>query len=373
MVKKSLFYLLLWAIPFTVCGQNLVRNPSFEDFNSCPKELDNVERDVPYWSRPTGGTTDYFNKCSPNLGVPTNFNGSQATEYGGGYAGLYLSAPNDYREYIQGELSKPLVRGKKYEISFYISLAEKSQQAIRDIGILFTKKKMKVDIKTPLTRHQDNNKNNEYNFVEVRDWGYFDDKTSWMLVKKVFTAEGSEKYLSIGNFKDNTRSKIKTLEGGKGAAYYYLDNVTVEDYQAKYPYEEFVLNKTYILENVLFAHDVYALNNSSKKELELVYAGLKKDKKLFITIQAHTDDVGSKAYNKDLSSKRARAVAQYLISLGLPKDRIRWAGFGGEQPITDNQTTAGKQKNRRAEFIVTRGISGELSGLAQTTYEDDMD
>lgn len=373
MVKKSLYYLLICVVPISVCGQNLVRNPSFEDFNSCPKELDNIERDVPYWSRPTGGTTDYFNKCSPNLGVPTNFNGSQATQYGGGYAGLYLSAPNDYREYIQGELSQPLTKGRKYEISFYLSLAEKSQQAIRDIGILFTKKQIKEDNRNALTRHQDTNKDNEYNFVEVRDWGYFDDKTSWMLVKKVFIAEGTENYLSIGNFKDNARSKIKTLQGGKGAAYYYLDNVTVEDYESKYPYEELVLNKTYILKNVLFAHDVSALNHTSKNELELLYSGLNKDEDLFITIKAHTDDVGSMWYNKSLSAKRARAVAKYLISLGLSKNRIRWAGFGGEEPITENQTTAGKQTNRRAEFIVTKGISGKLTGIADTAYEDDRD
>ena len=373
MVKKSLFYLLLWALPFTVFSQNLVRNPSFEDYNSCPKDLDNIERDVPHWSRPTGGTTDYFNKCSPKLGVPINFNGSQATAYGGGYAGLYLSAPNDYREYIQGELTQTLTKGRKYEISFYLSLADKSQQAVRDIGILFTKLQLKEDIKTPLTRQRDSNKDNEYNFVEVRNWGYFDDKTSWMLVQKVFIAEGTEKYLSIGNFKDDTRSKVKTLSGGKDAAYYYLDNVTVEDYEVKYPYKDLVVNKTYILKDVLFGHDIHTLNEPSKNELDLVYSGLQKDEKLFITIKAHTDNVGSRAYNKNLSSQRARVVAKYLISLGLSKDRIRWVGFGGEEPIADNHTTSGKQKNRRAEFIVTNGSSGEDTRIAETTFQDDMD
>ena len=374
MVKKLLFYqFVLLALSNTINSQNLVQNPSFEDFNNCPEELGNIESDVPYWSKSSKGTTDYFNVCSLRLGVPKNFNGSQVAEFGVGYAGFYLSAPNDYREYLQGELSEPLVKGKRYEVSFHISLAEKSRNAIRDIGVLFSKKKIKQDTRKALTAHQDKNKNNEYNFAEVRNWAYFADKKEWMLVQTDFIANGTEKYLSIGNFRDNDRSKLKKVKGDKSAAYYYLDQVSVVDYNSKYPYNDLELNKTYVLENVLFPTDVYQLNDASKKELDRLYAGLERNKNLFVTVQAHTDDVGPKSYNKNLSSRRARAVAKYLLAKGLSKDRIRWAGFGGDQPVAENTTAEGKQKNRRAEFFVSNGTFDDRTGIAETVFEDEQD
>jgi len=374
MVKKLLFFqIILFTLATTVSAQNLVKNPSFENFDNCPSELGNIENDVPHWSKSSEGTTDYFNVCSLRLGVPNNFNGTQTAEFGTGYAGLYLSAPNDYREYLQGELAEPLVKGKRYEVSFYISLAEKSQNAIRDIGVLFSEKHIKQDTRKALTAHQDNNKDNEYNFAEVRNWAYFSDKKGWMLVQTDFIANGSEKYLSIGNFRDNARSKLKKLKGEKAAAYYYLDQVAVVDYSSKYPFNDLELNKTYVLENVLFPSNVFQLNTASKQELDKLYLSLKKNKNLFVTVQAHTDDVGSKNYNKSLSSRRARAVAKYLLAKGLSKDRIRWAGFGGAQPLAENTTNEGKQKNRRAEFIVSNGTFNDQTGIAETIFEDDQD
>ena len=374
MVKNLLFFqLLLFALPNVIYSQNLVKNPSFEDFRHCPEELGNIESDVPHWSKSSEGTTDYFNVCSERLGIPKNFNGFQAAEFGTGYAGLYLSAPNDYREYLQGELEEPLVKGKKYEVSFHISLAEKSRQAIRDIGVLFSQKIIKEDTRKALTRHQDNNLANEYNFAEVRNWSYFTDKEGWMLVQTDFIANGTEKYMTIGNFRDNARSKLTNLEGDKSAAYYYLDQVSVVDYNAKYPFSELELNRTYVLENVLFPNDVYRLNEESKKELDQLYTGLSKNKKLLVTIQAHTDDVGSKTYNKGLSSKRAQAVAKYLIAKGLTKDRIRWAGFGGDQPVAENTTPAGKQKNRRAEFVISNATFDNSGSITETIFEDDKE
>ncbi|MDB4292958.1 OmpA family protein [Maribacter sp.] len=364
---------VLLSLSNIVHGQNLVKNPSFEEFTNCPEELGNIEVDVPNWSKSSEGTTDYFNVCSLRLGIPKNFNGSQAAEFGTGYAGLYLSAPNDYREYLQGELAERLVKGKRYEVSFHISLAEKSREAIRDIGVLFSEKMIKEDTRKALTRHQDKNKDNEYNFAEVRNWSYYTDKKGWMLVQTDFIANGTEKYLTIGNFRDNARSKVAKIEGDKSAAYYYLDQVSVVDYNSKYPFSDLELNRTYVLENVLFPNDVYRLNNESKKELDQLYIGLSKNKKLFVTVQAHTDDVGSKNYNRSLSSKRAQAVAKYLMAKGLQKNRIRWAGFGGDQPVAENNTSAGKQRNRRAEFVITNATFEDNTSITETIFEDAKD
>ncbi|NPA87608.1 MAG: OmpA family protein [Epsilonproteobacteria bacterium] len=64
-------------------------------------------------------------------------------------------------------------------------------------------------------------------------------------------------------------------------------------------------------------------------------------------IQGYTDNTGSKTYNIVLSQKRAKAVYDALIKLGISKDRLSWAGYGPANPIAPNNTPEGREKNRR--------------------------
>jgi GGDEF domain-containing protein len=66
----------------------------------------------------------------------------------------------------------------------------------------------------------------------------------------------------------------------------------------------------------------------------------------------HTDSVGTDAYNQKLSERRAEAVKAFLVSLGVPKNRIYTEGKGESAPAADNQTAAGRAKNRRVEVEV---------------------
>src|SRR5690606_33467260 len=112
--------------------------------------------------------TDYFNTCSTVMGIPDNFNGSQDSKFGEGYAGMYLYAPGDYREYMQGELAQKLVKGEKYILSFYISRAEKSDYSINDIQVLFSQKKIDLPIKKELSKMQLSRiKKNRFHWVQV--------------------------------------------------------------------------------------------------------------------------------------------------------------------------------------------------------------
>ena len=353
----------------TTFGQNLIVNPSFELFNKCPKELGNINDDVFNWSVATEGTTDYFNECSVPMGVPRNFIGNQESEFGTAYAGLYLFAPNDYREYLQGELSKTLVTGQRYRVGFYISLAEKSNFAIRDIGLLFSANRMEKNTRRQLKLSKD--RYNSYNFIEVDNGKYYADKLGWMHVQGEIVAKGTENYFTIGNFKNNSNTRTFRTKGVKSAAYYYLDMVSVVAVGENYPFDNLRKNRVYVLKNVLFPTNEYNLGEEAKPNLRKLYDELKSNNSFFITIHAHTDDNGSNRYNKVLSENRAKVVAQYLLSLGLDEHRIRWVGHGGGDPLADNNTETGKQQNRRAEFIISDNPFEGKALLTETLFKDD--
>ncbi len=71
-----------------------------------------------------------------------------------------------------------------------------------------------------------------------------------------------------------------------------------------------------------------------------------------VQIAGYTDSVGSDAYNRQLSQKRADAVRTYLIDKGIEDNRVSARGYGKESPIADNGTDDGRAENRRVEFVV---------------------
>jgi OOP family OmpA-OmpF porin len=71
-----------------------------------------------------------------------------------------------------------------------------------------------------------------------------------------------------------------------------------------------------------------------------------------VEIVGHTDGSGAEEFNRELSEKRAQAVADYLVKAGLPADRFTAVGYGGALPIAPNDTDEGKAQNRRIEFVV---------------------
>ena len=72
-------------------------------------------------------------------------------------------------------------------------------------------------------------------------------------------------------------------------------------------------------------------------------------------ISDHTDSDGSRETNIDLSKRRAESVKTYFVSRGIDAGCIETRGVGPDEPIADNKTAAGKQKNRRIEFKLTEG------------------
>jgi outer membrane protein OmpA-like peptidoglycan-associated protein len=71
-----------------------------------------------------------------------------------------------------------------------------------------------------------------------------------------------------------------------------------------------------------------------------------------LLIEGHTDSRGSDAFNQELSQRRADAVRSALLQAGVPAERIRAQGLGEQFPVASNETTAGRQENRRVEIVV---------------------
>lgn len=113
--------------------------------------------------------------------------------------------------------------------------------------------------------------------------------------------------------------------------------------------------------DVTFDFDQWTLSSSGKKMLSEVAEQIRKDKKwLYIKIDGHTDGIGSLSYNMDLSLKRAIAAASYLISHeGVDPSKVFIKGLGKSSPIAENNTAAGRRKNRRTEILFLVSKDGQ--------------
>jgi outer membrane protein OmpA-like peptidoglycan-associated protein len=86
--------------------------------------------------------------------------------------------------------------------------------------------------------------------------------------------------------------------------------------------------------------------------LEEVAQALKNVPNALIRIEGHTDNVGKRRENLELSQARAEAVRDYLVKEGIPEDQLRAIGYGQKRPIASNSTRAGRTLNRRVEFRI---------------------
>jgi outer membrane protein OmpA-like peptidoglycan-associated protein len=114
---------------------------------------------------------------------------------------------------------------------------------------------------------------------------------------------------------------------------------------------EVKIGQPIILEGITFETNSAAITPSSAETLQQTLKTLNDHKDIIVEISGHTDDVGSDAYNKTLSQKRADAVKQWLVNNGIDGSRLRAVGYGEERPVAPNDSPENRQKNRRIEFV----------------------
>ncbi|KOY84652.1 hypothetical protein AD998_19590 [bacterium 336/3] len=108
----------------------------------------------------------------------------------------------------------------------------------------------------------------------------------------------------------------------------------------------------FVLNNIFFDSGKWDVRDKSKSELDELILFMQDNPQVRGEISGHTDNVGEKKANLDLSLKRAKSVYDYLIKGGIPANRLVFKGYGDSQPTAPNDTEENKQLNRRIEFKI---------------------
>ncbi len=357
-------------------GRNLISNPSFENHRRCPDKIDpvGVLKIVNAWFQPTNGSADYYHVCGGiECLVPNNKLGFQQPRTGEAYCGIYCSKDN-YREYLQTQLDRPLKSGRKYRLSFFVSLSEYSTGAVATIGGLLTQERihdtsrailMKKAVKNITPRISITNSV----FYQPQVCNSVDrtlmETQGWMEITGDFVAEGGEEFLTIGNFYTAANSGIVDdtvlLTYLLPGSYYYVDDVSLycltcndddEERNMQSDTTHYKVGATFVLNNIFFDTDKSILLQQSYKELKLLIEILESHPGMKIEISGHTDSQGSDLHNQQLSENRAKEVVAYLVENGIDEKRLKFKGYGKTHPIATNTTEEGRQKNRRVEFKI---------------------
>ena len=113
------------------------------------------------------------------------------------------------------------------------------------------------------------------------------------------------------------------------------------------------LNRNSPLKPVFFEYDSSDLTSEAQRALDENAVTLKKYGSWAVTIEGHCDERGTAEYNLALGERRSVAARAYLVSLGIPADRLRTVSYGKEFPFDPGHDESAFKKNRRAHFVIT--------------------
>lgn len=272
---KSLFTILLFCIVFTTTAQNLVPNPSFEEYDTCPNNMDQLNY-VVGWENFSQYSPDYFNSCNPCntptdgcFSVPYNWGGYQQAATGNAYAGIYTREEHPWitniREFIGAQLNSPMIIGTKYFASFKVNLSLNGafNTATDKLGILFSTVLYNSANPAPIN-----------NFAHIYSTTIITDTVNWTIIKGSIIADSAYQYVIIGGFFDDDNTNfIRLLFDSTStiplAAYYFIDNVFVSTDSVDGISEYELTNKIKIFPNPASAFITIEINPQLKHSVEV--------------------------------------------------------------------------------------------------------
>ncbi len=363
---------------------NLVENGSFEIIKGKVKGLGCVDASAD-WKNVTSAKADLFVKENklPILLTSGNTYGKEDPKEGDNYAGLVVYSPKDKiaRNYITSPLAQPMLKGKKYCVSMYISLAEGSKFATNNLGINFHKKQPKQDDnktiveKTAILHHQSKIMNATY---------------GWEKVCGTYMAEGGEEFITIGNFTatDKTKTekaiKIKDYKGLlSDFAYYFVDDISVilvdqksacdcgnqENIKDTYYHKIIMLEEKMTPIQRIEAHTAffpfgkYELQETNRSTIDAVIREMKANPAFIVELFGHLDVNEAELATKkplfaDLANRRIREVMKYMIENGIDEKRLISTPKDEKEPneeiLEEDDEDLKLAKNRRVMFIVKK-------------------
>lgn len=221
MKSATLILFSFTGILFSIAQVNLVPNPSFEMYSSCPTSSGQITYSN-NWMSPTLGTPDYYNSCSSVMSVPVQGPGLfQNAADGNAFAGIwcYYDA-SQYREYIQVMLSDTLKSGDSYDVSFKVNLMNGCQYSISTMGLVLSNSPISSGCSNCLLSYSPQ--------IENPASDVLSDTLGWTIVSGTYVANGGERYVTIGNFKSDANSNaVYDSDGIYNEAYYLIDDISV--------------------------------------------------------------------------------------------------------------------------------------------------
>lgn len=359
--------------------QNLVRNPSFEQYKTLPEDLGEIAL-ASFHSSANQSGADYFHKrCkNPNVSNPKSKMGLAAPRTGDAYAGFYAYTNRythrDYREYVQLQLKQPMLKDHEYCIRVHVYLSESSNRGVAHLGFATSKYALAQEGQTVLNIPNQPLYSEDKKHITQREW---------TVLTGTYKAQGGETHLLIGNFLLDKDTKVTgAIEFAEfknpnvDFAYYFLDDICVTDLKfnftcdcGNYDYiqsrnretivmdarlmrKDFNLNQPSVLENVNFEKDKATFLAGSNKAMDELALILTKNPTYRIEISGHTSDRGGAEENQILSKRRAKAVYDYLVASGIDGQRLSYRGYGQSRPIALNNSAENRAKNERIQVIL---------------------
>jgi gliding motility-associated-like protein len=230
LILNIFFFIALNAYTQHILSGNLVPNPGFENYTTCPDNFGQIYYAYP-WSDclnvPPWGSTDFLHNCSVNSQIITILQFKQPKS-GNGCAGITLYMAPDiydyyhYREYIEVQLINKLGKNNKYCINYHVIFSTISQIAVKNIDLFFSNNYIRYDSTIiPFVSLIDT-------IPQIRNnKGIITDTVNWTKISGAYEAFGGEEYITIGNFNDDFNTNLQNIKSNPFFSYYLIDDVSV--------------------------------------------------------------------------------------------------------------------------------------------------